>query len=174
MQGSREAGWAQSESNALTHLPLQDAFHRTVSPSVISARNICCDPPHPPRLRHATLYNHKPYFLPLHNGSLQIRVIGWNWGNIYSCDIYTYLTKANEAACTHIWEHICIFYNRSAVSIFFFFLICHIQEGIKEKNHIYTKAIGDHQLSHAAPAMRLKANIKQFLFFIFLNLKTWK
>lgn len=97
MQGSREAGWAQSESNALTQLPLQDAFHRTVSPSLSSARNICCDPPHPPRLRHATLYNHKPSFLPLHNRSPQIRVTEWNGSNVYSCNIYTFLTRANGA-----------------------------------------------------------------------------
>lgn len=45
-------------------------------------------------------------FISLHNRSLQIRVIEWNWGNIYSSDICTYLTKSHEAANTHIWEHI--------------------------------------------------------------------
>lgn len=139
MPGSREAGWAQSESNALTQLPLQDAFHRTVSPSLSSERNICCDPPHPPRLRHATLYNHKPSFLPLHNGSLQIRVTEWNWSNVYSYDIYKYKypTKENGAACTHIWEHIYIFYNRSAVLFFVLFNLSHTRRDKTEKSHLY-------------------------------------
>lgn len=130
MQGSGEA-----ESSALTHMPLQDAFRRTVSPSPSSARNICCDPPHPPRRRHATLSNHEPHFPPLHNGSLQIRVTESNRGNICSCDIYTYLTKA--AACTHTWEHVYIFYHGSVVIFLLLFNLSHTRKDKTEKAHLH-------------------------------------
>lgn len=43
-----------------------------------------------------------------------------------------------------------------------FIFICHIQEGTKQKNYIYTKATGDHQHLEAEPAIRLKTNVMQY------------
>lgn len=141
-RGSGEAGWAQSESNALTHLPLQDASHRALSPplsSAPSARNICCDPPHPPRHWGTPPSTSGSFILHLCTADL------CRWGLLSETE-----APFRVVPSTRTWQKstkVLVFerldFPEPFRSHFFpLFNLSHVRNA-KKKNHFHTNATGD-------------------------------